>query len=162
MRSYIVGCPALSGDENESQLSFYRFWCLFVHKTKNVKMKSAYLFPFLCVCSFKNQETIKGKSIFVFPFLCFLVHKRKNDKTEVIFGFSIFCVCLYIKKKRKTEVIFGFSVFCVCLNIKGKTIKRKSNSVFRFFLFLLSKKKSDKTEVKFCSICFEKQDSIKQ
>ena len=88
-------------------------------------------FPVFCVCSLKNQEKIKRKSIFVFPFLCFLVHKRKNDKTEVIFRFSVFCVCLFVHKRKndKTEVEFRFSFFCI--------------SSFE-------KTKNDKTEVKFC------------
>ena len=106
---------ALSGNEKGSQLSFYRFWCLVVHKTKHVKMEVGLRFPVFCFCSLKNQETIKGKSIFVFPFMCLFVHKRKNDKTEIIFRFSVFCVCLYIK---------------------GKTIKRKSFFVFPFFVFV--------------------------
>ena len=111
---------ALSGNENKSQLSFYGFWCLVLHKTKTLKMEVGLCFSVFCVCSFKHQETIKQKPIFVFPFLCFLVHKRKNDKTEVI---------------------FRFSVFCVCLNINGKTIKWKSNFVFRYLCFFFRKNK---------------------
>ena len=81
----------------------------------------------------------KGKSI-IFPFLCFLVHKRKNDKTEVIFRFSFFCVCLYIK---------------------GKTIKRKPNFVFRFCVSSFEKTKTMKRKSNFVHLFLEK-DSIKQ
>ena len=72
--------------------------------------------------------------------MCLFVHKRKNDKTEVDFCFSVFFVFSYIK---------------------GKTIKRKSNFVFRF-LFLLSKKqKTIKRKSNFVYLFLEK-DSIKQ
>ena len=76
-------------------------------------------------------------SIFVFPFLCFLVHKRKNDKTEIIFRFSGFCVRLYIN---------------------GKTIKRKSNFVFRYLCFFFRKnKKTMKRKSNFVHLFLEKE-----
>ena len=96
-------------------------------------MEVGLCFSVFCVCSFKHQETIKQKPIFVFPFLCFLVHKRKNDKTEVIFRFSVFwCLCEHKRTNDKVEVEFRFSLFVFLLSKKQKRIKRKSNFVYLF------------------------------
>ena len=118
--------PALSGNENESQLSFYRFWCLVFHKTKKVKMEVGSTFSVFCVCSFKNQETIKGKSISVFPFYVFVC------KTEAEFRFRFLCLFVHKRKNDKTEAEFRFSFFVFLLSKKQKTIKRKSNFVYLF------------------------------
>ena len=48
--------PALSGNENESQLSFYRFWCLVFHKTKKVKMEVGLRFPFFVSVLSKTKK----------------------------------------------------------------------------------------------------------
>ena len=82
-------------------------------------------------------------------FLCVFVHKKKNGKREVICHFSVFCVCAYKKRRKiKRKSIFVFPFLCFLVH---KTIKQKSFFVFPFFVFVCtySKRKNDKTEVKF-------------